>query len=93
MLIEECSSLGLSPTSDLPNNPAVEVSPSEVTECIQNLSVASASRDSVCYLWTSLSTADISEHHESSLTLSELEAIHGVIKEMHQALQTETEIL
>ena len=85
MLTEECSSVELSPTTGLPNNPADIVSPSDVSEGIQNLSMASeeplslvASRNPVSYLWTSLSQADISEHQESSLTLSELEAIHGI---------------
>ena len=85
VLTEEGSSLPLSPTTDLPNNTAVVVSPSEVAEGVLNLSVESeeqlasvTSRNSVSYLWMSLSEADISEHHESSLTSSELEPIHGI---------------
>ena len=85
VLTEECSSLPRSPTTDLPNNTVVVVSPSEVAEGVQNLSVESeeplasvTSRNSVSYLWMSLSEVDISEHQGSSLTLSELEAIHGI---------------
>ena len=85
MLTEDCSSVEFSPTTGLPNDPAVIVSPSDVSEGIQNLSIASeeplslvASTNPVSYLWTSLSQADISEHQESSLTLSELEAIYGI---------------
>lgn len=85
MLTEECSSLPRSPTTGLPNNTAVVVSPSEVAEGVQNLSVESeeplasvTSRNSGSYRWMSLSEADISEHQKSSLTLSELEAIHGI---------------
>ena len=85
VLTEECSSLPRSPTTDLPTNTAVVVSPSEVAEGVQNLSVESeeplalvTSRNSVSCLWMSLSEADISQHQESSLTLSELEAIHGI---------------
>ena len=85
VLTEKCSSLPRSPTTDLPNNTAVVVAPSEVAEAVKNLSVESeeplasvTSRNSVSYRWMSLSEADISEHQESSLTLSELEAIHGI---------------
>lgn len=60
VLTEECSSLPRSPTTDLPTNTAVVVSPPEVAEGVQNLSVESeeplasvTSRNSVSCLWMS----------------------------------------